>query len=105
MFLVSVHRFSVHRSGFTLAEVFGAPLTSEPLNHRSTPVLNHLANLNGGQWQWIILIGSRVRQKIDMGKGQSELPQPGDVQLIEPSVQAVHQMTTAIQAVFMRGSE
>jgi hypothetical protein len=64
-----------------------------------------LAYLSGGKWQRIIFVGSIAYKKIDMVKGQTKLPQSGDVKLIEPSVQAIHEMTTAIQAVFMLGAE
>ena len=40
-----------------------------------------------------------------MGVSQAEPPQPGYIQLIEPSVQAIHQMITAVQVVFMVGAK
>ncbi len=72
---------------------------------QSAPILDHLAYLPGGKWQRIIFVGSIAYKKIDMVKGQTKLPQSGDIKLIEPSVQAIHEMTTTIKAVFMLGAE
>jgi len=43
----------------------------------SAAALDHSRDLVGGQWQGIVLVGGRTREKINMNGCQTEVPQSG----------------------------